>query len=134
MTGYIILQLHLPVQSRRVISHEPVAAVMDAVAGNLDPGHRQIRVCAPAAQLVNACLAVHLGRRAKSQDAAVGLPYFIFHAIAVCQYHEMVHIKAGNEIPWKDLFQAVSDLTQKSVPLRYAVGHIEKLEMDNVKK
>ena len=66
MTGYIILQLHLPVQSRRVVSHEMVAAVMDAVAGNLDPGHRQIGVCPPAAQLVNACLAVHLGRRAKS--------------------------------------------------------------------
>ena len=134
MTGYIILKLHLPVQSRRVVSHEPVAAVMDAVAGNLDPGHRQIGVCAPAAQLVNACLAVHLGGRAKSQDAAVGLPDFILHAGAVCQHHEMIHIKAGNEIPWKDLFQAVSDLTKKSVPLRYAVGHIEKLEMDNVKK
>ena len=134
MTGYIILQLHLPVQGLRVVSHEPVAAVMDAVAGNLDPSYRQIGVCPPAAQLVNACLAVHLGRRAEGQDAAVGFPDFILHASAVCQYHEMVHIKAGNEMPWKDLFQTVPDLTKKSVPFRYAVGYIEKLEMDNVKE
>ena len=46
----------------------------------------------------------------------------------------MVHIKAGNEMPWKDLFQTVPDLTKKSVPFRYAVGYIEKLEMNNVKK
>lgn len=45
----------------------------------------------------------------------------------------MIHIKAGNEMPWKDLFQTVPDLTQKSVPFRYAVGYIEKLEMNNVK-
>ena len=134
MAGHIVLQLHLLVQVGGVIGHETVSAVVDAVTGNLHPGHCLAGVGSPAAKLVNACLAFHLGGRTDGEDTAVGLPDLFLQIPVLRQHHEMIHINAGNHMARKHFLEAMANLLKEGVPLRNTVGHIEKLEMDDVEK